>query len=334
MWTLTLVSCWTPTETGPNGMVADIVDAAGKPVAGADVNTLEEHLVSDENGRVAIAYKPPEQYVDVTVQGAMYRRPYRPEDDGKIVRIQLPDRADVRFACAPKSACERPRLAWDLGDLTAHADPGCEKPTVLVGVPAKVPSLTCGSGGGVLTVADGLWMVEAAPKSVRIDIRGEEGRDPASCDVRVGGEPVSGPPWVAQVSGVASVTAICDGRPALPKTVTDDDAVTLEWSPTGATLDLSRAGAAATPLTIVLEGEKGFNLTVPADPSGRWALPPLPAGRYRLTNGDPAGLALIRPPPDATADEIHVLSSKDGTITGILVLTLPLEDGSPPVAAR
>jgi hypothetical protein len=331
MWTLLLLSCWAPHETGPTGMVADVVDSAGAPVAGIDVSTLEEHAVTDPTGRFAIQYKSPEQYVDLAVQGTVYRRAYQPSDDGKILRIALPDRHDVRFGCAPDAGCDRPHLAWDLGDsLTALADPGCDKPRVLSGVPTKQPALTCGTGAGVLTVTEGLWLVEAAPKPLRIDVRGEEGRDPGTCEVRVAGQKVEGPPFVAQVSGVATVSAICDGRPAMPKTVKDAEAVSLDWSPTGATFDLSRAGAANTPLTLVLEGEKGFTITVPADPEGRYPLPPLPPGHYRMTNGDPAGLALIAPPPDASPDVLHVLSKRNGTITAILVLSLGLEDGSPP----
>jgi hypothetical protein len=346
MWWLWL-ACHVPSETGPTGMVAVLSDAAGAPVVGADVTTLEEHLFTDADGRFAIQYKSPEQYVDIQVgarpidtSGApsrtvtpQFRRSYLPEDDGKVLDLRLPVRRDVRFACAPGVACADPHLAWDLGGgLTATADPGCGVPIVLAGVPDKTPVLTCGTGAGVVRPSTDLWMVEAPPREVRVDIRGEEGRDPVSCAVMVGAAPVAGPPFVASVSGSAAVSAICDGRPALPKVLRDASSVTLDWSATGPSLDLSRLNLGPAPLTLVMEGEQGFVLTVPPDPSGRYPLPPLPAGNYRMTNGEPAQIALIRPPTDVTPDVVRVLGVDASVFTATLSLSIGLEDGTLPVS--
>lgn len=336
MWAVALaVACWRPDVTGEGGMVGHLRDASGAPMAGVDVSTLEEHVTSGPDGRFSIQYKPPESFVAWRVGDLWMRRVYRPEDDGKVLELRLPALADATLACeVPAAMCPTPELQWDLGDgLFAKADPTCGALVALKGVPSGLPTVTCPTPVE-LVARDGRWVLRAPPTPLRVEVRGEEGATPTTCTITVDGAPASPKEagfYVAQASGRAVVAGSCDGRPVFPKRVDAAiGSVAIEWSPTGPSLDLSDLPLPAGPIRVVREDDDVV-LVLEAAADGRFALPPLPQGRYRVGIGDPGPLATLVAPEGIAPGALRLLAQSPTGAAGLLVVAADLESGEIPV---
>lgn len=344
MWWWLLIGCWEPAVTGPQGMAGRVLDATGYPVKGLSVETVEERDVTDDDGAFAVQYKPPDTFVHFRWQGAWYQRAYRTDDDGGVTEIRLPFVRDVAVRCALADPCDA-ELSWTFADgLTARATARCEpgRELTLAGLPKDAASVRCGAAPGqsappvAADDAGAVITLTPPPVPVRVEVRGEEGAAADGCRVRVGASdaaPSGDGFFVAHAAGTVTVSAVCDGRPALPRTVNVAEAteVTLEWSPVGPVLDVSAPVPLAGELTLVWEpeGRAGWMLRVAPSPDGTYALPPLPAGRYRVAIGDPGLLAAVPAPAgDTEPGVLRVVSVTpgDGNAPGGLVGVLRLDE--------
>ena len=324
-------ACWwnPPTQTGRNGMSGQILDFQGDPISGAQVYNLESSVETDEDGRFGLYYKPPDTNVYFVLDGVKFWRNYRDEDEGQVVRIQLPVTSALDLDCGDLTC--RLDLKWDLGDgLLAKVSQACaaDRHTVW-GVPG-VPEASCRAGSGIVADAvrrDGDTLVLLGTErdvTVELDADG----DPQSCAVTlaearadfVDGRatlPVRGEGW-AQV--------VCDGRPAFPVHIgSDADTVTAPWSAMGpsfqapagvelAHLELSRVDA---PWTLRAEPGTG----------GAFLLPPLSAGTYRIVlyEGTP-----VEVPPDLEPDSPQALTGRllpSGAFVVALAVAQDVVDG-------
>jgi hypothetical protein len=343
MWWLWMLGChWTPHESGPNGLVGRLLDPMGMPLAGVPVESLEARERTDEEGRFAVQYKPPDELVHFVWNGTWYKRVYRDEDAGKVVDVKLPPVRDAKLSCALDQPCDL-ELGWDLGEgLTARVTTACTpgaEPVLLPSIPKGTPSLQCrgaeGNRAAVLEDRGETMEILPPPVPVRVEIRAEEGREPSDCAVQIGRRAgvASGEGfWTAEATGTVTVSAVCEGRHAVPKTVrAGAGEVALDWSPTGPDVDLAGMPLASD-LYLVREGagdDPGWMIRVPAGADGRFALPPLASGSYRVAVGDPGRLAVVSAPAEpAPAGVLQVLAVTpgDGTSPGGLVGLLRLEE--------
>lgn len=305
----TSVSCWVAAGchsvggTGAGGMEGRVVDADGHPVQGLKVETEEHGQRTDAEGRFAVHYKAPAQYVHFERGDAWYVRRWRGADDPTQVEIRVPATVDRELVCLADQACAV-EATWTLGEaFKASAKGVCEPGGRLrwSRVPANTPAeLRCTAPGAAaplkvtIDTDQPLWRLRRAPVAVRITVRGPEG--PAEgCRVVVGGVMArpEGDVFVAEAAGVVEVQATCGGWPAVPvlARVTEPTTLELEWTGRGTHLV---GGEVERPLTLLAEptAERpaGWKLTVPLDASGRYHLPPLDAGRYRVVVGPAAAL--------------------------------------------
>jgi len=345
-----LVACGPSLEaTGPNGMVGRIVDATGQPVVGQSVATIHTEVKTDDEGRFALIWRAPDQHISVRRKGLTIRRTYAPGDDGKVIELPMPPLRTAVLACPP-TPCDVV-LGWELPNrYEAELRLRCKEPLSthdLFEVPASPPSVTCTKGKGrsaeqvpvsVLDRGETLTLVPPQ-QPVRVEVRPVSGQLPdGRCTVTVGTVEAEGQGlgmYTATASGSVTARAICGGRPARPATVqadAPDPFVTLEWSPVGPMLDPVEGFEGA--MTLVAEQGEDSGWTLPLRPAddGRYALPPLSAGTYRVlmvAEGEDAALLAEPPPPKPGS---LVLSRTAGaSYVGRLVLDHDLEDGTVPI---
>ncbi len=321
-------------------MVGVLTDAGGIPIRDVRVESIEHGQRTDKEGRFAIAFKPPEQYVGFQQQHTHFRRVRREADDGKVVTIGLPRFRDAELKCKLSRPCDA-ELTWDLGEgLSARVNASCNpgKITPLPGVPVGDPTLACAAGIGEvpmsveLRVRDERFEVWAAPVPVRVEVRAPDGSAPSSCSVRVGTKPArrSGEGfWVADARGGETVVVFCDGRPAVPKRLEPgQEGVEVPWTAQGPNLELSNLpGAQAIWLTHV--GKGGWAVQIPVGEDGQLPLPPLAAGLYRLVLGEPSLLLdapLLEPEvPDGVA--VFSVAGEGGAV-GTLRIAADMASGT------
>ncbi len=342
MWILLLGGChWTPEVTDHHGMVGRILDPKGMPVGGLAIESLEARAVTDEEGRFAVEYKPPDELVHFSWKGTWYQRTYQEGDDQKVVDVRLPEIRDADLVCGLEAPCDL-ELVWDLGEgLTAKVNAACTpgSQAKLLSIPRGAPTITCrdGVGSKAFVLEDRVDTVEILPPAgpVRVEIREEEGRLPADCTVQIGrreavkaGEGF----WTAEATGTVTVSALCEGRPAVPRTIrAGAGEVVLDWSPTGPELDLAGMPL-ANEMWLVRDGspeDLGWMIRIVAAEDGRFQLPPLAAGAYRVAVGDPGNLATMTPPSEPVPPgllKVLAVSPGDGTSPGGLVAMMRLEE--------
>jgi len=349
MWWWWLVACGPSLEaTGPEGMVGRIVDATGQPVVGQQVSTIETSDETDEDGRFALIWQPPDQHISIRRKGLVIRRTYDPSDDGQVVELRLPPMRQAALTCPP-TPCDA-RLSWSLPNrYAAELRLRCKEPMAthtLYEVPSTPPSVSCSVGKGKaaedvpLSVLDRGTSIRLVPpkQPVRVELRPVSDELPEGCEVQVGGAPAEGHGlgmWTAAATGPVTVRAWCGDRPARPATV-DADApdpfVTLEWSPTGPALDPVEGFEGE--LTLVAESGEASGWSLPLRPSddGSYLLPPLSVGTYRVlmvAEGEDA--ALLAQPPAASPGTLVLAPTAGASFVGRLVLEQDLEGGTVPV---
>lgn len=310
MWILfvALMGCKEPSESSPGALVGRLLDPQGQPVRGARVDGVEAGARTDADGRFAVRMKDPDRFVMIGAGGRLYRRAWRAEDNGLRVDVRLPALRDAELECALPAPC-RARFEWELGEalsLVAEADCDPSASTPLAGIPTAKPArVSCAAAGAevpVVLVDGGTRLTlggEAEP--VRVRILGREQADARACTVLVDGRLAAPQPdgsFVGRAAGRAVISAVCDGRPALPVQLgPSEPEVAVEWSAVG--VDLSLEGAPEVgALLVVREGRGGFSLRSTPNDAGLFPLPPLTAGVYRV--GSTAQL-LIGPPPAGAA---------------------------------
>ncbi len=358
--------CWAPTSTGATSMTGFVRSAEGTPIAGLSVQSPEARAVTGDDGRFAVSYKEPTQFVFFDRDGLRWRRTWQPADRGDIA-IQLPEQSARILHCSMPLPCEA-TLTWTWPDgLAASATVPCEPGDRLVrDLPSGVPAAaTCRDDAASpdRPVAVRPWVgphiaggfvegLQVYPGTVALQVQIEpSGRGPTGpCAIVVNGTshdvtglgPIEVPVW-----GWVETWAVCDGRPGPVRRarVQSDAALTVDWRPDGPILDLRPLGVDAERVTLgrpaTPEGGpgNGWLMTLPKLEPGRWALPPLSTGRHHLGFDAPDEEVVFRSyrpevPSDVVwiEDDATVARRPDGDRYGLVEPTAPLLTGSPRVA--
>lgn len=361
MWPILLLTsaCWSPKDTGPQSMIGVVSDAAGAPIPGLSMDTIEAHAVTDAEGRFGVNYKEPSQWVGFEHQALAYRRTWRPEDNGTVVQIQVPPTQPATLRCELVEPCDAV-MTWELPEgLTISSRLRCDRTAPLQhpGLPAGPPThASCRATTTapeqplfVQPSADG-YVISPPPVPLRIQLISEELPLPERCEVEVDGRgvtPQGDGAYVAKVFGTVTIVGRCDRIPATPRRAYVRDPAELEivWSRTTPTLDLSTAAPWVDRLTVLaIEGtETGWTIELPRSPSGVFVLPPLPKGAYVFGAGLPkARLSGAHPDPAApravlAMAELPTSLHEGGAprqAVGVVVLDAPLTSGPLPVSWR
>jgi len=319
-------------------MVGRVIDVGGNPVQGLKVESLEAQDFTDETGRFAVQYKPPEQFVSFLYQEQWYKRVLRPEDSGKELVLQLPLLRDLRVECELTKSCNV-GLSWQVAaGFSVSTAVACEPAGKLLlrGVPRDPPQVSCPGLEGVRGEIRGdSLVILPARKQVRIEVV-SDGAEPSACTVQVGdrmGSPLGGGVYVAEVSGVVTASAICEGRPALPRTLDTSllETVSLSWSSQGPYLDLAPIAPTADRMWLVSETEvPTWMIEIPPSADGTYALPILPPGVYRLGAVDAGAMALASVPTSLEAGVVRYRT--EGGVVGFLKVDTDLSEGVIPLA--
>jgi hypothetical protein len=321
---VTLLACWTPTETGPTGMVGRVLSPEGEPLAGLPVSTVEANAVTDAEGRFAVSYKEPSRWATATWRGLAWRRTYDPADDGAIVDLQLVPTHPVVVDCDVIPACDA-LLAWEVSErLVAELRVRCDRevPAQVEGVPFGTPTRAACQpsadqpGGPLRVVVDGDRLGITPPAVVLgVELVTEQLPIPEACEVRVGdtaARPIGPGRFEADVFGEVSVTGTCDGVPFTPRRVYVRDPATVEivWRRDVPTVDLSAAPWADVVLLHKVGGrERGWTLRLRRDDAGRHVLPPLDEGTYAIgLSVETERLGALRPADDLPEDVLTVVA--------------------------
>jgi hypothetical protein len=150
-----------PQVSGPDGLVGVVLDGGGRPVAGVRVSSLEAEALTGADGRFAVWFKEPEQFVRFDWEGLSWQRRRLAEDDGRIVSLALPEPVAISLDCA--SVRRDVLLSWSVGEgLTASqpvqcADGGTRRLRAPPGVPTAAP------GTLVVRTDVGLALAEGPP---------------------------------------------------------------------------------------------------------------------------------------------------------------------------
>lgn len=318
-------------------MIGIVLDADGTPITGLSVETVEARWVTDDEGRFAVNYKEPSQYLHFQHEGMWYRRYYQPGvDDDKVITLQLPATTSRRIRCLHEP-CDA-TLVFDLEDgFTATArgrcDDGEQKP-IITPEDTVVPKATCRTS---TTAPDkpihptyklDVLQLSGPPATLTVNLFTHTKELPKSCTVRIDGEPAKpagSSAYSAKVFGRVQYDAICDGVPATPAAayVVGDGAVDLGWRPTSPTLDVGALASWATHVMVMRHAPEGamWELSIPVK-QGKARLPPLPAGTYKFGMG-------------TTASQVRTLKINEQIKPGILqMVDVPVEPpGDHPIYA-
>jgi hypothetical protein len=348
-----LLACNTPRDTGPTSMVGTIRDPSGAPLAGVQVETLEARWTTDADGRFAVNYKEPSQWLEFQHDGVRYRRFYRPEDDGKVVDVVLPAVAPTRLACEMDASCTG-TLTWTLTDgLTAQVSAPCDRddaqtvPAAPSGAPDQATCRTAPAApdepAKVRVRDDGLIMSPPLVP-VRVELVTQSDPLPSACEVRVDGQPASrieDGTYRGDVFGYTVVTATCDGIPATPKAfyTRQEFSFQLLWTPVVPKVEILEPKVTELVLAQIAGTNGGWQLVLPASPDGSFLLPPLGPGTYAFgANMDPKRLAHIKPVADLRPGVLHwrpidreAWAGDRPEALGVLVLEGELLEGTLPV---
>jgi len=287
---LFLVGCpwWSPPDTTSEaGMVGVVTGSDGAPVVELLVETVESTVRTDDEGRFGLYYKPPDTHVYFTYEDAWYRRVFREQDRGKTVEIALPKTRSLDVACGGFDCALR--LHWDLGPgMSARRTGRCKagETLALPGSPMGTPTVSCRTKVtepelplSLQIDGDRLELLPP-PRNIRVEVMSDE--EPDSCQVYVQGRQLSEKEggYIGITAGEAGVQVVCDGRAALPVSIgADANAVEVPWTAEGPVLR-PPPGMELDRLRLSMEG--GWVLEHRAQPSGGFALPPLPPGSYTI----------------------------------------------------
>jgi hypothetical protein len=318
-----------PTETGPQAFVGRIVSPRGIPVAGLPVKSLEARGATNAEGRISVAWKPPNQHVSFAWEGARYMRRYTVEDEGQQVALRLPEVRNAAVSCQVSAPCAL-KLTWELDNgLQATADGVCAaNGPPLLGIPKGSPTAVCvESPTEALKVSDfgERMLFEDSPRELTLRVEG------TGCRIAVGGgEWRAGNVLQVTMSGETTASAVCAEGPALPVRLGPGDReATLVVNPGDAWVEVDAVPGEGRTRIVAESGPLKGVAGVLEVRSGRVRLPVgLPAGSYRLVAGS---LGLLTQAPTPEAHGLAWRRTEDGW-TGRLVLREPLAIGAVPSA--
>lgn len=353
---LMLAACWSPKawETGPTSMVGRLLDVEGQPLAGVDIETVESRWKTEPDGGFAVNYKEPAQMLTFR-QGVMqYTRRYRPEDDGKVVTVQVPITVPRMLRCEMDSPCDG-ELEWDLGDgLAVRTSFNCDRdePIRFDAAPVPMPvSGACRQDGKELPVqiteVDGDLVMTPPPVPVTVMLSLPGSDTDHTCTVSVAGKPATRGAdglWTGSGFGMVQLDATCDGVPAVPARwyVRTPSQLPLIWRPSDLTLKLSDHLPWAKDVLLFAAGENGgWTMTLAPGADGTLRLPALGAGTFVFAANMRADRLVGTQAAEGTALSPDVLHLRDlpreGRVTdvpeaiGLLVRTANAPAGPIPV---
>ena len=279
---------WSPPgTTSEAGMVGVVTGAEGRPVVDLLVETVESTVRTDEAGGFGLYYKRPDTHVYFTYQDAWYRRVFREQDRGKTVQISLPRTRSLDVSCGDFDCALR--LHWDLGPgMSARRTGRCKagQTVALPGSPVGTPTVSCRPKVtepelplSLELEGDRLELLPP-PRNVRVEVVSDELT--GSCQVFVQGRQLieEDGAYTGIAAGPATIQVACDGRAALPVLLgADASAVEVPWTAEGPVLR-PPPGMELDRLRLSVDG--GWVLEHRAQPSGGFALPPLPPGSYTI----------------------------------------------------
>lgn len=342
MWLLSFLACFGDSVTSEGTFVGRVVDPHGSPIEGLLVSSMEAQARSEADGAVDVPLTPENRLVHFTVAGTWYRQTVLPEHVGTVVEIAMPPTRAATLWC-PDSECDL-TLTWQVADgLEAQVSPACEAGASrsLTQVPEGPPEVACSIGRGPDKVDVPVMVQDQGPEirvalrrhQVRVRISGDA--TPSDCRIQIGDRvaPLLAPGvWAAEASRPVTVGARCDGIPSLPVRIdpsTTSDVV-LRWTASTPTLATAEVAPWAKELVIAAEAhDAGWSWRVAPDDRGRWVLPPLEVGTYRLmVRAADAELPLLTPPPQGSAPGVATFGPAQGrTRVGRLVVTEVLAPG-------
>ena len=325
-------------------MVGRLVDSDGKPIAGVLVESLEAETTTDADGRFAVQYKAPDQFVHFVLHETWYQRTFLPDDEGHEVLVQLPRTGEVQARCELGLQTEI-ELSWDLGaGLTARRTAACgagaSASLVLGGVPNGLPRGR--SGARAIDVEGSGGAIRLFPPAfpVKVEVRAEDAAQLPTCLVQIGGLAATrgdDGTFIGQGRGLTTVSAICAGHVAVPQAVRVDaeTSVTLEVAHTSPTLDLESVLPGASAAWLTREGADGYTVPLTADNKGTWVLPPLTAGVYLVAVGDAANALRAGDLVAPSAGTLYVKRVAEGevlVVVGRLRVDQDIASGAIPVS--
>ena len=348
-----LSGCWTPKETSPTGMVGRVLDHDGNPVVGVTVESLEARMVTDAEGRFAVSYKSPTQYVFFPRDGVQFERHYRDADHHQEVELRLPTLASRNFVCELDAECEA-RLIWETAPGTRAVVRGTCNPEVngaRFTAPAEGLPLEawCRSAPDQperrLAIRDSGTFVRLTeePVPLTIGLQTSTLPMPTECAVRVDGIPATNTgagAWTSTTWGRTEIHATCDGIPATPKMliVRQPARVDLAWEPTTPVVHLAAWAPGALQLRIAQVAGKnnGWSMVLDLGADRGFVLPRLGPGTYVFgVDTTLEQLRALKPASDNEPGTLHItdVPGSDGHFTtfGVLELTEPLLSGELPV---
>lgn len=342
---LLLTGCFEPEFTGPNGMVGRVIDAEGKPVTGLRVVSEEHGDTTDLDGRFAVQYKEPSQYVHFYYDGLWMKRQWQSDGDDLRILLRLPPLQDLEMFCELPYQCNA-EFHWELeGHLEATATAKCLPgiATSLVRVPMGTPKAVCRSVSGRGTEVLPRVNIEgkrlsllAPPSELRVEVHDRNRKTPENCMVFVDGQEiqdVGGGVWMGAATGRVSIGSVCDDIPTLPQRVDVNGStrVVLQWLGSGPMLSFGKEGAEYT--TLVLQSDSpdgGWRVQLKPTKPGVFTLPPLPIGDYRLSVGDPSILSRMNA-GDPLKSDVVLWSKQANGFLGTLRMSRQMAAGSIPM---
>lgn len=352
MWLLlALPACWTPRTTSDTGMTGVVVDDGGVPVIGTSVETVEAASVTAPDGRFAVSFKAPTQFVRFTHDDVQFERHLQPDDHGKDVQIKLPALATRTVYCDADVVCQA-SMSWDLGGgLKAKARVACDPSERTVRVVAPAEGLPAEASCTIDPTQPDLPLrplpkgeaVRLAPPPVPFKVQlvadaAEAQTPPQRCQLQADHEPMTGSGegvYTAQVFGVTLITGDCDGVPFAPTPfiVRKPASAEVHWFRNTPRVDLSDEikGLDSILFSSYDDGRRRWSLSVAAQPDGTFIVPRLPAGFYligiRMTLEQ---LQLNSPVLTLEPDIVHLTDDPfiPRATVGVLRLTAPRDAGT------
>ena len=350
---LSLIACNKPTTTGPTSMIGVLHNDDGTPAKGVAIHTLEAQTVTDDEGKFAVTYKEPSQWVQVEPGDIVLRRKWSAADNDQTVDITLPALSLVPVGCSLPAPADL-RVRWNLGPhTTAESRFHCDKnePVTLNLIEGRLPDEVehVADPAMAITIEETPqgWNVKPPPITLDIELIVNKRPLPSACVVRANGEVIprhDGGIYRAKLFGDVEVEAQCDGIPATPAKLfaVGDAKYEMPWFRETPILDVSTLAPWAIRVTVAkLKGRTyGWSLELPVPKDGRVVLPRLDPGEYAIgVNQPPRKVGSVTRAKDIDAGTLWFVAlpeeNWDGETpegVGILTLEQDLRWGELPVA--
>lgn len=344
---LLLVACEGVSETGLRGMRGVLEESGGSPVARQRVTSGERGVLTDDQGAFQLRWSEPDTHVDFNRGGLKWRRTWQRGSDSGEVRVRLPPVREGEITCRTELECQA-ELVWAFDDgLEARTRLQCGEKvpaSVVRGLPVQLPEVRCSTilGDLDLDVVDDRGRVQIRSKPQPLPVEFEGGAAGQDCSPSIlHGDVVEGVGAVGlRPTRATFAWAVCDGRAGSPVRAeprdslgsTSDATVGLPVVDRGVDLVLDPPLDEPRSLTLLRQTSSGaidWEMRVeplPGEP-GRYLLPPLHRGDYRLGWGAPGVFGTVNPPdPEIPGTVVIVARSGPWGEVGGYVASLRLEE--------